>query len=132
MPSRPRRGCRVEGCRNLAEPGKAYCTQHRRQQDVDYNRYHRDQELQAFYCSREWRETRKIQLERFPLCAECAKDGRVTPATIVDHIKPIRDGGARLDLDNLQSLCWACHSRKSVEEGSRFGKRVRKDEDEWE
>ena len=34
----------------------------------------------------------------------------------------VKQGGSKLDLKNLQSLCWSCHSRKSVEEGSRFGK----------
>lgn len=42
---------------------------------------------------------------------------------MVDHIQPIRFGGAALDMENLQSLCWSCHSAKSVKEGSRFGKR---------
>ena len=44
---------------------------------------------------------------------------------MVDHIVPIRFGGRSLDMDNLQSLCWSCHSAKSIKEGSRFGKRPR-------
>jgi 5-methylcytosine-specific restriction endonuclease McrA len=44
---------------------------------------------------------------------------------MVDHIVPIRFGGRSLDMDNLQSLCWSCHSAKSIKEGSRFGKRTR-------
>lgn len=28
----------------------------------------------------------------------------------VHHIRPISDGGAALDLDNLQTLCHACHN----------------------
>ena len=39
---------------------------------------------------------------------------------MVDHIIPIKQGGAKYDQSNLQSLCWACHSRKSAEEGSRW------------
>ena len=42
---------------------------------------------------------------------------------MVDHIQPIKQGGQALDMDNLQSLCWSCHSAKSIKEGSRFGKR---------
>ena len=30
--------------------------------------------------------------------------------------------GAPLDENNLQSLCWSCHSRKSAQEGSRWGR----------
>ena len=35
---------------------------------------------------------------------------------LVDHITPIRDGGAVLDGDNLQSLCRACHDAKTAED----------------
>ena len=34
-------------------------------------------------------------------------------------IVPIRDGGARLDDDNLQSLCRACHDKKSAQDVAR-------------
>ncbi len=42
-------------------------------------------------------------------CVQCGERGRLE----VDHVKPIRDGGAPYDLDNLQSLCPACHARKT-------------------
>ena len=35
------------------------------------------------------------------------------PATQVDHIKPIADGGEPWDLENLRSLCASCHSKKT-------------------
>ena len=129
MPHAPRRNCRQQGCRNLAEKGSCYCREHQLEQNRNYNRYERDPETQAFYTSKEWRSVRRYQLEHFPLCAECLKEGRYTPATLVDHIKPIREGGARLDMANLQSLCWSCHSQKSIEEGSRYGRRKSADED---
>ncbi|MFW5655477.1 MAG: HNH endonuclease signature motif containing protein [Roseicyclus sp.] len=31
----------------------------------------------------------------------------------MDHIAPLRDGGAPFDLGNLQTLCPACHARKT-------------------
>jgi 5-methylcytosine-specific restriction endonuclease McrA len=31
---------------------------------------------------------------------------------VVDHIIPLRDGGALLDPANHQSLCYACNNRK--------------------
>ena len=35
-------------------------------------------------------------------------------ATDVDHIKPIADGGAMYDLENLQTLCrYPCHQQKT-------------------
>lgn len=50
------------------------------------------------------------------MCAHCATIGRVEPATEVDHVVPIRRGGARLDPANLQALCKRCHSRKTMAE----------------
>jgi 5-methylcytosine-specific restriction protein A len=42
----------------------------------------------------------------------CLKEGRASMAEIADHIKPIKEGGARLDINNLQSLCRSCHNKK--------------------
>ena len=43
----------------------------------------------------------------------CQAPGCNEPATDVDHIVPLRQGGARLETNNLQSLCHSCHSRKT-------------------
>ena len=47
------------------------------------------------------------------LCQECLKIGRTERATEVDHKIPMAAGGARLDPENLQSLCIRCHSKKT-------------------
>lgn len=78
----------------------------------------------AWYRSTPWRKVSALQRKEEPLCRECLRVGVLTPATLVDHIVPIKDGGARLDSANLQSLCDACHSRKSASEGSRWGERA--------
>lgn len=44
---------------------------------------------------------------------------------MVGHIVPIKQGGSKFDSENLQSLCRACHSRKSAEEGSRWKRKTR-------
>lgn len=31
----------------------------------------------------------------------------------MDHIVEVRDGGGQCGLDNYQSLCWACHNKKT-------------------
>lgn len=67
-----------------------------------------------FYQSPAWRKLRAVKLRLNPLCEECERLGRVTPAQMVDHITPINKGGASLDMENLQSLCNACHNRKSA------------------
>lgn len=59
---------------------------------------------------------RKVQLGREPICRSCEQGGRIVAAVEVDHIQPIRLGGARLDFANLQSLCHECHSKKSRRE----------------
>lgn len=66
----------------------------------------------AFYNSRTWRTLRKYVLSGEPLCRECG-----TPAKVVDHIRPISQGGAKLDIENLQPLCTSCHNKKSSREG---------------
>ena len=61
-----------------------------------------------------WRRARKAFLDRNPLCAECQREGKLTPATVVDHIVPHR-GDQRLfwDETNWQPLCKDCHDRKT-------------------
>ena len=121
MPRKPKTPCRYQGCPELVEG--TYCDKHRQLINHDYNTQQRDKEASSFYSSRPWRTLRAAKLSRTPLCEECMRQGKETPATMVDHITPIRQGGHALDMENLQSLCWSCHSAKSVKEGSRFGKK---------
>lgn len=67
----------------------------------------------AFYQSTEWRKLRAIKIQIQPLCEECLRKGMYSIAKVIDHIKPINQGGASLSMDNLQSLCSGCHNRKS-------------------
>lgn len=69
-----------------------------------------------FYQSTAWRKLRKVKLEQDPLCEECLKKGIHTPAKVADHIVSINQGGASLDIANLQSLCNTCHNKKSAKE----------------
>ena len=65
------------------------------------------------YSTRRWRRVRKRQLSRQPLCRACQSDGKITPATEVDHIVRIADGGPAWDPANLQSLCAKHHTIKT-------------------
>lgn len=121
MPKKPKTPCRYPGCPKLVENGY-YCEEHKKLIDKQYNLYERDKKAQRFYQSEEWKAVRRKKLSINPLCEECLRQGKLTKAVMVDHITPIRQGGAALDLNNLQSLCWSCHSRKSSEEGSRWGR----------
>ena len=65
------------------------------------------------YCTVRWRKLRRQKLTEDPLCAHCQAIGKVTPATQVDHVRPINQGGDPWAWDNLQALCASCHSRKT-------------------
>ena len=68
---------------------------------------------------RVWRAIRAEQLAHEPLCRECTKANRVTPATDVDHI----DGDSHNNRpSNIQSLCRSHHSAKTVRENGGFGR----------
>ena len=66
---------------------------------------------------RRWQRLRKLVLVRQPICGwpDCT-----AAATEVDHIKPRRRGGTDR-LENLQALCKAHHSLKTVREDGRWG-----------
>ncbi len=122
MPIKPKLPCRQPGCPALVDRG-GYCEKHRK---ASNNRYNKDRRADpsrsdAFYSSAVWRRLRAAHLSEYPLCVECEAKGRTVAATIVDHKTPIKQGGAPLDPENLQSLCNPCHSRKSALEGSRWG-----------
>lgn len=51
-----------------------------------------------------------------PLCAECDRQALVTPGEVVDHVKELKDGGDPWDVENLETLCRACHQKKTGEE----------------
>lgn len=119
MPYLPKKPCRYPGCAELTNG--LYCEKHKKELDKNYNKYQRDVFSKTFYNTPKWRETRKRKLQLFPFCEDCKKNGTYIKATMVDHIKPIKQGGDPFDMDNLQALCWSCHSRKSIKEGSRFG-----------
>lgn len=90
-----------------------------------------DKQTDPFYKSAAWAKARKLALERdHYICVDCmtakARGERRRPrtATVVHHIKP-RDQYPELslDLDNLVSLCDACHNKRHPEKGGKNGTR---------
>lgn len=51
------------------------------------------------------------------LCEDCTTEGRVEPANVVDHIKPLAHGGSDED-SNTRNLCNHHHR---VRTGEQFG-----------
>ena len=95
------------------KPGEKILREEKRERNREYNRAR--PAAHAFYNSSSWRRLREYVRRRNPLCAECLKHGIVTQGVIVDHIVPITEGGAMMDIKNLQVLCPACHNKKHGE-----------------
>jgi 5-methylcytosine-specific restriction protein A len=73
-----------------------------------------------------WQRFRKAWFAQEPrLCAECARRGRIVPATVADHVRPHKGDPALFwDRENLQGLCASCHSVKTANEDGGFGRPV--------
>ena len=64
-----------------------------------------------------WQAARKAYLHSHPLCVRCQAEGRLTRATVVDHIVPHRgDPILFWDRENWQALCKSCHDHKTMTE----------------
>jgi 5-methylcytosine-specific restriction enzyme A len=70
-----------------------------------------------WYSLQRWRTRAKHQLRLEPLCALCAEQSRVTPATIADHFPPHKGDYNAFRLGPLRSLCASCHSRSLGDRG---------------
>lgn len=58
---------------------------------------------------------RRELFEEHPLCARCEAQGRVTLATIRDHVVAFVNGGSETP-ENTQALCKPCHDDKTAED----------------
>lgn len=128
MPIAPLRPCRTSGCGALTNRGR--CDRCRR----------RVEQRRGSAASRgygpKWVAFRKWYLSQYPLCGDkapcapatshsrCRLEGRMTPATDIDHIVRVtgpHDPRFR-DVCAVQALCHACHSAKTATEDSTFAR----------
>ena len=73
----------------------------------------------ALYNSAAWKRRRLALLNDEPLCRMCKALGRITMATVADHIKPHRGDLQLFYFGPLQPLCKRCHDgAKQAEEKS--------------
>ncbi len=57
------------------------------------------------------------------LCVQCRMNGIIKIGDVVDHIIPLLvDWLRRLDPVNLQTLCHACHNKKTKEDEKKYRK----------
>ncbi len=114
MPVAPARPCPQPGCPQL-QP----CPQHKRhtRPAVSYAARRQAEPWRKVYATARWATLRERVLAAQPLCRTCDAEGRVTLATVVDHVVPHR-GNLALAYDpaNLAPLCHRCHSRKTAYE----------------
>jgi 5-methylcytosine-specific restriction protein A len=111
MPMRPPVPCGYPGCQTLTHGGR--CELHRaagrRESDS-----RRGSSTDRGYGSR-WQRARAAHLAAHPLCVECQKEGRVEPATEVDHVIPHRGDAVKFwDEGNWQGLCKSHHAAKTA------------------
>ncbi len=66
----------------------------------------------ARYKTKEWTAIRDVVRYQEPICRICQREATF----YIDHIKPVKQGGAFLDRENLQGLCKHCHNVKSGQE----------------
>lgn len=70
-----------------------------------------------------WRRYRVEYLRLHPLCAECERNGQITAASVVDHIKPHKGNVVSFwDPANHQPLCKPCHDHKTATDDGGFGR----------
>jgi 5-methylcytosine-specific restriction protein A len=75
--------------------------------------------IRGHSCSRgygsDWQRFRNSYLRQHPLCVfaehPAAKAQCLVAADTLDHVTPLEQGGARLDEDNVRSVCRTCHAK---------------------
>lgn len=121
--------CSHAGCKQLIPFNERYCPKHKKKISTSYSSWsysHRKAiygKYQKFYHSQRWTKLSRSYRSKHPLCVECLKHGRYVKAQVVDHIEPIRTAKGwsnRWNENNFQSLCIACHNRKTEDDKKKF------------
>ena len=85
MPRTPSRPCRFPGCPGFCVKGDVFCKNH-----VMYSTDRVRGSAAARGYDERWRKARAAFLQKHPLCEICRAEGKLVPATVVDHIIPHR------------------------------------------
>lgn len=67
------------------------------------------QSTKKLYSTARWLVIRAMQLRKEPLCRHCRSIGRITEATVCDHVTPHRGDRLAFYAGPFQSLCSTCH-----------------------
>ena len=126
MPLAPLQPCARPGCPSLAVVGR-HCAKHAKAEKAQKKQYDKQRGSSAKRgYGRKWQNYRKTYLAKHPLCVRCKEHGRITPATVVDHIKAHK-GDMKLFWDpaNHQATCSHCNTVKAVLYEGALGKKMK-------
>lgn len=90
------------------------------------------QQFDWFYRKPAWQKLRQMALSRDNgICVRCYKENKIKKADVVHHIVYLTDNiQLALDLNNLESLCHACHNaehdEKATGKKSKWKKNIRR------
>ena len=121
----PGRGPRYGSCPNLTRGAETCCLECKPLEKAKSRRYDKNrdetQPWRTWIHSTRWRRASNAHKAANPLCAECERQGRITPVYLVHHKIP-HEGNYALfwDVNNWESLCDACHEVEH--KGERWGK----------
>ena len=119
-------------CKRMMPYGKAYCEdctpiaqaeleaikeRNAKKKAQQYNSRRNPQYL-TFYRSKDWKRQSRAKLESVGYKCEARLSGCQTYAVEVHHIKPIQTQEGwdqRLEWDNLEAVCTACHNGRHPE-----------------
>lgn len=90
----------------------------KRKHTLPYKKHNKQGDIQKLYNSTTWQKLRNSYLMEHPLCENCLKHNKVTPATCVHHKLIISSKESELEMrnvafdsNNLMSLCNDCHNK---------------------
>ena len=132
MPSAAKRAC--PGCGGIVSGGRCTKCRSQKRQGKDVDRLSADDRGYSW----KWRNYSTAWRDRHPFCGEradgklsaehslCAAEDRAVPPAVTDHIVPVRGADDPLFWDpaNHQSLCAACHNRKTATEDGGFLRKI--------
>lgn len=130
MATAPLRPCLETGCPERVKRGRCDKHEAEHRQAIDRARGGASDRGYGW----KWHQRRSAFLVRFPLCGmrqgdalrdrltDCQREGRATPATMVDHLIPHKGDRALFwDQRNWCASCGTCNRTKAVKEEGRFG-----------